>query len=107
MEQVISRLIHDFEQGRMSRRQLIQTLTLAVTAAAGTSASTAGDNNLKALGINHISYQVADYARTRNFYADLFGMKVSGDDGKQCRLSIGNTVLVPRTWPSKVARVDP
>jgi predicted enzyme related to lactoylglutathione lyase len=39
---------------------------------------------------------VTDYARTRDFYASLFGMKVSDDDGKQCRLSFGNNILIVR-----------
>lgn len=110
MEQVVAKLLQEFEQGKISRRQLIQTLALTATAAVGASALPAPVDNrggLKAVGVNHISYQVADYARTRDFYADLLGLKVSGDDGKQCRLSVGDTVLVPRTWPSKVARVDP
>ena len=50
----------------------------------------------KAVTINHISYQVKDYAKTRDFYVGLFGMKVSEDDGKQCRLSFGDNILIPR-----------
>ncbi len=51
---------------------------------------------LNATNINHVSYQVTDYARTRDFYAGLFGMKVSEDNGKQCRLSFGDNMLVVR-----------
>jgi len=51
---------------------------------------------LNATNINHVSYQVSDYARTRDFYVGLFGMKVSEDNGKQCRLSFGNNMLVVR-----------
>jgi len=54
---------------------------------------------LNATNINHVSYQVADYARTRDFYAGLFGMKVSEDNGKQCRLSFGDNILVVRSRP--------
>jgi len=46
--------------------------------------------------VNHISYRVADYAKTRDFYADLLGMKVSHDDGKQAYLAFGDTFLLPR-----------
>ena len=33
MEQIIARLLGDFESGKMNRRQLIQSLALAATAA--------------------------------------------------------------------------
>lgn len=40
--------------------------------------------------INHLSCAVADYARSRDFYIDLFGMKLVWDNGKQCALEFGN-----------------
>ena len=98
MENLIEKLLHDFEQGKMTRRQLVQSL--AVTAAAATAVATpaaaAEGRVLNATNINHISYQVADYAKTRDFYAGLFGMKVTEDDGKQCRLVFGNNILIAR-----------
>jgi catechol 2,3-dioxygenase-like lactoylglutathione lyase family enzyme len=56
--------------------------------------------------VNHISYQVADYAKTRDFYADLFGMKTSHDDGKQCFLEFGDTFLIPRNHLANTPRID-
>ena len=35
MENLIARLLQDFEHGKMNRRQLIQSLSLAAAAAAG------------------------------------------------------------------------
>ena len=100
MESIIASLLHQFEQGKLNRRQLIQNLTLAATAASAASAvpaaAAAEGKVLNVTNINHVSYQVSDYARTRDFYAGLFGMKVSEDDGKQCRLSFGNNILVVR-----------
>lgn len=97
MENLIAKLLHDFEQGRMNRRQLIQSIAAAATvAAAGAPAQAAGGEGFKAITVNHISYTVADYAKTRDFYASLFGMKVSHDDGKQCYMSFGDTFLLPR-----------
>jgi Glyoxalase/Bleomycin resistance protein/Dioxygenase superfamily len=46
--------------------------------------------------VNHISYEVNDYKKVRDFYVDLLGMKVTEDDGKQCRLVFGNNMLIPR-----------
>jgi catechol 2,3-dioxygenase-like lactoylglutathione lyase family enzyme len=107
MEHIIANLLQDFEQGRMNRRQLIQSLALAATAASAASAAPPADSKvLKAVYINHVSYQVADYAKTRDFYAGLFGMKVSADDGKQCRLSVGESIIVARTRPSGTPHVD-
>ena len=91
----------------MTRRQLIQSLALTATAAAATGVASAtpvaaaGDAPFKAVAVNHISYQVADYAKTRDFYAGLFGMKVSNDDGKQCRLSFGDNILIARNASSR------
>jgi len=100
MERIIATLLQQFEQGKLNRRQLIQSLTLAATAGAAATAvpaaAAAEGKVINVTNINHVSYQVSDYARTRDFYAGLFGMKVSEDDGKQCRLSFGNNILVVR-----------
>ncbi|HYR89358.1 MAG TPA: VOC family protein [Terriglobia bacterium] len=98
MEHTIAKLVQEFEQGKLTRRQLIQSLTLAATAAASAFGTPAAAQNkvITATNINHVSYQVTDYAKTRDFYAGLFGMKVSDDDGKQCRLTFGNNILIVR-----------
>src|SRR5258705_9927817 len=95
MEHIIGRLLHDYEHGKLTRRQLIQTLALTATAAtaAETTVAAAPAN---ATYINHVSMQVADYRKTRDFYSGLFGMKVSNDDGKQCRLTFGDNILIAR-----------
>ena len=100
MEHIIAKLLHQFEQGKLNRRQLIQNLTLAAAAGSAVSAvpaAAAEGKVLTATNINHVSYQVADYARTRDFYAGLFGMKVSETTASNaaCRLAI--TVLIVRT----------
>src|SRR2546425_3570146 len=100
MESVIAKLLQDFEQGKMNRRQLIQSLSVAAAAAAAAAgmapAAKAASNPLEALYVNHISYQVNDYKKVRDFYVDLLGMKITEDDGKQCRLVIGNNTLIHR-----------
>ena len=99
MEHIMAKLVEDFEQGRIGRRQFIQSLALAATAASAASAAPApvADNKLvKATYINHVSYQVPDYTKIRDLYAGVFGMEVSDDDGKNCRLTFGNNILIPR-----------
>ena len=96
MESFIAKLLRDFEQGKMDRRQLIKSLAIAASAAAAVAPASAAAGKLEALYINHISYQVNDYKKVRDFYVDLLGMKVTEDDGKQCRLVFGNNILIPR-----------
>ena len=100
VEQIVAKLVSEFERGKLTRRQLIQNLTLAVTAGSALSvapAAAAEGTVLPAIFINHVSYQVKDYAKTRDFYAGLFGMKVVEDDGKmQCRLLFGDNILAVR-----------
>lgn len=100
MEHIISKLLHEYEHGHVSRRQLIRTLALAATATSTVGTADAAPAN--AVSINHVSMQVADYTKTRDFYAGLFGMKVSDDDGKtQCRLTFGDNILIPRNASSR------
>jgi catechol 2,3-dioxygenase-like lactoylglutathione lyase family enzyme len=97
MEHIIARLLQDFERGKMNRRQLIQSLGLAATAASalsGVQAAAAG--GLKMTGVDHISYRVSDYARTRDFYAELFGLTVTHDTGTQAQLRWGNGMITAR-----------
>jgi catechol 2,3-dioxygenase-like lactoylglutathione lyase family enzyme len=109
MEHLITKLLQNFERGKMTRRELIQSLALAATSASAASAAAtapADVKGFKALAVNHISYEVADYAKTRDFYADLFGVKVTHDDGKQCFLSFGDTFIIPRHRPTGTSRID-
>jgi catechol 2,3-dioxygenase-like lactoylglutathione lyase family enzyme len=97
MEHIIAKLLQNFEDGKMTRRQLIQSLALAATAASATGAvpAAAADKYLvKTTYLNHVGYQVADYAKSRDWYADLFGMKVVLDDGKKANLAVGESLLI-------------
>lgn len=100
MEHIIGKLLQDYEHGKMSRRQLIQTLVFAATAASAVGTVEAAPAN--AVYINHVSMQVADYRKTRDFYSGLFGMKVTNDDGKtQCRLTFGDNIVIARNASSR------
>ena len=104
MESVIAGLLKDFEAGKMSRRQLIQSLALAAVAAApGASAlaQTAAaqpkppipqafePTGWKTVWLDHISFQVSDYRRSAAFYRDLMGWTIRNDNGtSQATLNI-------------------
>src|SRR6202521_55772 len=110
MESIIAKLVQDFEQGKINRRQLIQSLSITAAAAAGIApAAEAAGKPLEALYVNHISYQVNDYKKVRDFYVDLLGMKITEDDGMQCRLVFGSNILIPRNrangGPAKVDHI--
>src|SRR5262245_37561557 len=101
METVIAQLLNDFERGKMTRRQLIQSLALAAGAAAvpatldAQGASTipppAGPAPWKTVWLDHISYAVSDYRRSTAFYRDLMGWEIKNDNGtNQCTLKIGD-----------------
>jgi catechol 2,3-dioxygenase-like lactoylglutathione lyase family enzyme len=99
MERIISKLVDEFEQGRLNRRELIQGLTIAAASAIPAVPAIGAAPAMpvvKATAVNHISYQVADYARSRDFYAGLLGMRVQNDNGKECELAFGDTCLIVR-----------
>lgn len=104
IENLIAKLLGDFERGFMDRRQLIQSLALAAVAVnaegQANTGNVAGKDHLpafKTAELDHISFQVKDYRVTRDFYADLMGMEVKNDDGKrQCELYFGNSMLLAR-----------
>src|SRR5258706_9078912 len=100
MEEMIAKFVDAFTAGKLNRRQLIQNLAIAASAGATVSTVPAigAEASLKAVGISHVSYQVKDYAKTRDFYSNLLGLKVLNDDSKtRCNLQVGNINLIART----------
>jgi len=82
MESIISNLVTRFEKGSLSRRELVQGLTLL--AASATAASAQEDLNFRTATIDHVSIQVADVKRSTEFYQKMFGFKVvSGEPARR------------------------
>ena len=74
MEGVISDLVSRFEQGRVSRRELVRTLATLVAAGGGAaSASARQQTPFTSTRIDHISIQVTDLPRSIAFYQEVFG----------------------------------
>ena len=101
MESVIAGLLQDFEKGKMTRRQLIQSLACAAAAAApvatvgaqaaSTIPAATAPAAFKTVWLDHISYAVTDYRKSTAFYRDLMGWEIRNDDGKgQCTMKIGD-----------------
>ncbi len=59
----------------------------AATAAQG---AAGGGKSFPVSTVNHLNLTSANYARSRDFYVDLFGMRVVWDDGRQCALEFGS-----------------
>ena len=83
MEAMISNLLSRFEQGRLSRRDLVQGL--AMLASSGAAASAQGqaqthEAGLQGARIDHVSIQVSDLARSVAFYQSTFGFTVLSED---------------------------
>jgi catechol 2,3-dioxygenase-like lactoylglutathione lyase family enzyme len=78
MEGFAAQKLNEFETGKISRRKLIETLTFAATAAAGTGAAAAqgAPSPLKAELINHISYTCPDFKKAGDWYAKVFNMNL-------------------------------
>jgi catechol 2,3-dioxygenase-like lactoylglutathione lyase family enzyme len=114
MEDSIAKLLKDLEKGEMDRRRLVQGLGItaaAAFAAAVAPKAAAASKGFKAVAWNHISYTVADVARSRDFYVDLFGMTPTWDDGIQSELDFGDPSAVDSLYfrkakPGNKAGVD-
>ena len=78
---IVTGLLDQFERGKISRRTLVQSIAAGVATTAEVipaKAASSGGKGFKAVAVNHISYGVADYGRTRDFYADLLGRDIDG-----------------------------
>jgi catechol 2,3-dioxygenase-like lactoylglutathione lyase family enzyme len=113
MENVVAGLLRDFESGKLTRRQLVQTLALMAVgspvasalaqSAAATPAKPAG-TPWKTVWLDHISFQVSDYKKSTEFYSDLMGWKVLNDTGTQATVDIngiGGIIIRNRRRPGE------
>ena len=94
MEHIISSLLGRYENGTLSRRQLIQGLAM-LTVAGGT--ASAADTGFHATTINHVSIQVSDIKRSAEFYMRAFGLprRVAANPNA-IRLGVGPSHLTLR-----------
>src|SRR5690349_639588 len=119
MESVVAALLRDFESGKLTRRQLVQTLALmavgspvasAVAQSMAASPAKAAGTPWKTVWLDHISFQVSDYKRSVDFYTDLMGWKVLNDTGTQATVDIngiGGIIIRNRRQPRDAAGGQP
>src|ERR1700751_58264 len=91
MEGFVAQKLNEFETGKISRRRLIETLTLAATAAGAASAARAqrSDPALEAQLINHFSYTCPNFREAADWYSKVFNLEQVGATNHDLALPFG------------------
>jgi catechol 2,3-dioxygenase-like lactoylglutathione lyase family enzyme len=90
METYVATKLDQFEKGKISRRGLIESLTVAATALYGGAANAqAADPALKVALINHVSFNVPDYNESADWYSRLFNLERSAPGEMDVNLPLG------------------
>lgn len=115
------RWLRAFEEGRISRRDLLAKVFLAAGAGLGLQTAQASAEKSQegptfpAKGLNHLALSVTDVARSRDWYIKHFGLEVLRDGASSCFLKSADDFLAlfksdkPGmdhfcfTWPGKTA----
>ncbi len=90
MEGFVAKQVHDYQNGKINRRRLIEMLTLAVTtASAGRSAGAAEPSGLDVALVNHVSYTCPDYRKAADWYSMVFNLDQVGATDHDVALPFG------------------
>src|SRR5262249_47935538 len=93
MEGFVAQKLNEFENGRISRRSLVETLTLAATAFGAAEAAQAQaqapDPTLKVSLVNHISYTCPDFKEAADWYSKVFNLDQVGATKRDVALPFG------------------
>ncbi len=95
METTISNLVTRFEKGALTRRELVQGLTMLAAAGGAAVDAQAQGAAIKGVKIDHISIQVSDLPRSVAFYQKMFGFTIVSEDkpNEIVRLGVGKPVV--------------
>jgi catechol 2,3-dioxygenase-like lactoylglutathione lyase family enzyme len=80
MTEAISILVQQFQNGRLSRREVVTALA-ALFAATTEGAAQTPAAPVAARTLNHVSISVTDIKRSAEFYQSLFGMRIISQQG--------------------------
>jgi hypothetical protein len=90
MEGFAAQKLNEFETGKISRRGLIESLTLAATTIYATGTADAqADQTLKAQLINHISYTCPNFKQAADWYSMVFNLDQVGPTKRDVALPFG------------------
>ena len=80
MTDAINLLVQQFQNGQLSRREVVTGLAALFAAATG-SAAQSPSPPVAARTLNHVSISVTDIKRSVDFYQSLFGMRIISQQG--------------------------
>jgi len=90
MEGFVAQKLNDFETGKISRRRLIETLTLAATTVHATAVEAQSPNpTLKAQLINHFSYTCPNFREAADWYSKVLNLDQVGATDRDVVLPFG------------------
>ena len=91
MEGFIATKLDEFDRGKISRRRLIEALTLAATTAYATDATKAqgASPSLKVALVNHISYTCPNFRQAGDWYSKVFNLDQTGVKDTELTLPFG------------------
>ncbi len=67
--------LDDYKNGKINRRQLLETLTVAVAASAPGAADAAQGRALQAALINHVSFTCPNFRQAADWYSKVFNLE--------------------------------
>jgi catechol 2,3-dioxygenase-like lactoylglutathione lyase family enzyme len=89
MESFVATKLHEFEQGKISRRRLIEMLTLAATTVHAADAQTAAPAGVKVALVNHVSYTCPNFRQAGDWYSKVFNLDQVGLKDNEVTLPFG------------------
>jgi len=103
MEKIISRLVRSFEKGKLTRRELVQTLAILTLSRPTATAQRPQINN-----VDHVSVVVSNMARSVDFYQRVFGFSILSEDEENeiVRLGVDGKMLLSLRHENTTGVID-
>jgi catechol 2,3-dioxygenase-like lactoylglutathione lyase family enzyme len=89
MDGFVASKLDEFDQGKISRRRLIETLTLAATTAYAAAPARAQTPKLKVAAVNHVSYTCPNFKQAGEWYAKVFNLDTTYVRDTELALTFG------------------
>jgi catechol 2,3-dioxygenase-like lactoylglutathione lyase family enzyme len=89
MEGFVAHKLNEYATGKLSRRALIETLTLAATTAYGIDSKAAEQPGIKLALVNHISYNCPNFRQAADWYSKAFNLDQIGATDHDVALPFG------------------
>src|SRR6516165_5185679 len=96
MEGFVAKHVHDYQTGKISRRRLIEILTLAATSAGAGRVAGAEPTGLDVALVNHVSYTCPDFRKAADWYSKVFNLDQVGATDHDVALPFGKKSEKPR-----------